>query len=68
MPDPQSTADQVSPVTRQCGRCRLMFDGDTTAGAVTPPKWWLCPPCHSALLGDRHNPAFRSRPIAATGS
>jgi hypothetical protein len=35
---------------RQCGRCRLTFPGDPTLDPFGR-NWWLCPPCHEALLG-----------------
>ncbi len=35
---------------RQCGRCRLTFPGDPTVDPFAR-DWWLCPPCHDALLG-----------------
>jgi hypothetical protein len=40
--------DDAAP-TRLCGRCRrsFAFDDSTDPG----PTWWLCPPCHEALLG-----------------
>lgn len=46
---PARNDDAVAP--RQCGRCRLEFDGDPTLPPGTKPDWWLCPPCRSALLG-----------------
>lgn len=36
---------------RQCGRCRKMFGIDGTAHPTALQEWWLCPPCHEALLG-----------------
>ncbi len=38
---------------RQCGRCRKLFEGDPTLHPNALPEWWLCPPCRTALLGDR---------------
>jgi hypothetical protein len=38
---------------RQCGRCRRTFAGDPTLNSSALPEWWLCPPCHEALLGSR---------------
>ena len=43
--------DTLSP--RQCGRCRKLFEGDPTLHPNALPEWWLCPPCRTALLGDR---------------
>jgi hypothetical protein len=47
-PIPEDDGENVQP-TRLCGRCRhsFPFDDSTEPG----PKWWLCPPCHEALLG-----------------
>jgi hypothetical protein len=44
----ESTPEDEMP-TRLCGRCRhaFPFDDSTAPG----PTWWLCPPCHEALLG-----------------
>lgn len=39
--------------SRQCGRCRLVFEGDPSAYPTALPGWWLCPPCRTILLGDR---------------
>jgi hypothetical protein len=36
---------------RRCGRCRGTFAGDPTLDSSAEPEWWLCPPCHEALLG-----------------
>ena len=43
-------AGEESVPSRQCGRCRLTFPGDPTLGPFER-DWWLCPPCHDALLG-----------------
>jgi len=43
--------DEVRP--RQCGRCRLIFPGDPDSFPGAIQEWWLCPPCRSALLGDK---------------
>lgn len=40
---------------RQCGRCRLMFEGDPTLHPTALPEWWLCPPCRVALWGERRH-------------
>ena len=37
--------------TRQCGRCRAMFEADPSLHPTAIPEWWLCGPCRSALLG-----------------
>ncbi len=48
----QTAPEPQSPL-RQCGRCRLMFEGDATGGGERLPQWWLCAPCRSALLPNR---------------
>jgi len=37
--------------SRQCGRCRGIFDGDPTLDPTGMPDWWICPPCKEVLLG-----------------
>jgi hypothetical protein len=39
---------QADGVLRRCNRClrNLLDDGSV----VTRPNWWLCAPCHAALL------------------
>jgi hypothetical protein len=50
MSEPAPTGDE--PVAgRQCGRCRKTFGVDPTAHPTARQEWWLCPPCHEALLG-----------------
>lgn len=48
------------PPPQQCGRCRLLFEGDPTLHPAAQPDWWLCPPCRAILLG--RNP--RSHDVA----
>ena len=48
------------PPPQQCGRCRLLFEGDPTLHPPAQPDWWLCPPCRAILLG--RNP--RSHDVA----
>jgi hypothetical protein len=38
---------------RQCGRCRMMFDGDPTLDASVRNGWALCPACDAILLPAR---------------
>jgi hypothetical protein len=50
-PDTQwARADDELP-PQQCGRCRLLFEGDPTLHPPARPDWWLCPPCRAILLG-----------------
>lgn len=48
---------------RQCGRCRLMFDGDPTLYRPARPDWWVCSPCRALLFGhtDANGGARRRR-------
>jgi hypothetical protein len=40
--------------TRRCWRCLQMFPCEPRdAPAGSADEWWLCDPCHVALLGDR---------------
>ena len=59
--------DELSP--RQCGRCRMMFDGDPTLDIRARNEWFLCPTCEASLLPARARRAnviaFR-RPAAIT--
>lgn len=45
-------AELATLASRQCGRCRLFFEGDPTLHAAALPEWWLCPTCREILLGD----------------
>jgi hypothetical protein len=53
------------PPPQQCGRCRLLFEGDPTLHPPALPDWWLCPPCRAILLG--RNPRFHRRPPPTVG-
>jgi hypothetical protein len=50
MSEPVPTGDEPA-AGRQCGRCRKTFEVDPTAHPTARQEWWLCPPCHEALLG-----------------
>ena len=55
------TASQQPPADgqlprQQCGRCRLLFEGDPTLHPAARPDWWLCPPCRPILLGRYAHP------------
>ncbi len=42
--------------SRQCGRCRVLFEVDPTLDAQVRNEWWLCPPCEDAVFPRRaHN-------------
>ena len=38
---------------RQCGRCRMMFDGDPALDISLRNEWCLCPACEATLLPAR---------------
>ena len=46
-----STHDDGAGPTQQCGRCRRFFPIDGSVDPEAQQQWWLCPPCHEALLG-----------------
>jgi hypothetical protein len=48
--------------TRQCGRCRMLFDAHPALDARARQEWWLCPACEVALLPGR---ARKSAPRTA---
>ncbi len=55
MPDPASP-DLSDPTTealssQQCGRCRRVFEMESTTEPGTIPEMWLCASCRVALLG-----------------
>lgn len=37
--------------TRPCGRCRAQFPTEPGQDVLTLHDWWLCGPCHEALMG-----------------
>lgn len=49
--EPENDAGEVSP--RQCGRCRIMFEGDPTLDLRARNGWALCPSCEAILLPGR---------------
>jgi hypothetical protein len=50
-PGPHQSLANDQPPPQQCGRCRLLFEGDPTLYRPARPDWWLCPPCRAILLG-----------------
>jgi hypothetical protein len=55
-PHLQQAPGNAEPLPRQCGRCRLMFEGDPTLYAPAKPDWWVCQPCRAALFGRDPDP------------
>ena len=60
-PAPQPEVPDAAVALRQCGRCRLHFDGDPELPPDVRPDWWACPPCREVLLG--HGPRIPTRPL-----
>ena len=54
----QDENENGDPVTR-CGRCRLNFVRHPSISPGDSPRWWLCPPCRSRLLGDESRTSSR---------
>jgi hypothetical protein len=52
VPLPALDGDDDAP-SRQCGRCRLMFQADPALDIRARREWWLCPECESKLLPGR---------------
>jgi hypothetical protein len=61
-------AERSGPPRRQCGRCRLSFDGDPTVDPQLSPEWWLCPPCRNTLLPNRSQRVGADADLAPTGA
>ena len=62
--DTQRPLADNQPPPQQCGRCRLLFEGDPTLHPPALPDWWLCPSCRAILLGPTpraHDVARRRR-------
>jgi hypothetical protein len=43
----------------KCGRCRLNFVRHPSISPGDSPKWWLCAPCRTRLLGDETRTSSR---------
>jgi hypothetical protein len=43
----------------KCGRCRLNFVRHPSISPGDSPRWWLCPPCRTRLLGDESRTSSR---------
>ena len=52
-PDPEAAPEPETVRERRCGRCQVMFPGEAGQHATAQLGWWMCPPCHEALLGHR---------------
>lgn len=51
VPEPDDGEEELPP--RQCGRCRMMFDGDPALDIRVRNDWCLCPACEATLLPGR---------------
>jgi hypothetical protein len=59
VPDPAITdpgeaagdAPEAALSSQQCGRCRRVFEMESTSEPGTIPEMWLCASCRVALLG-----------------
>ena len=67
-PAPQQPLAGDQPPPQQCGRCRLLFEGDPTLHPPAQPGWWLCPPCRAILLGRYPRPHDVARPRQVGGT
>ena len=45
------TAPEAPLSSQQCGRCRRVFEMESTTEPGTIPEMWLCASCRVALLG-----------------
>jgi hypothetical protein len=52
LPDVDDDDSENGDAVTKCGRCRLNFVRHPSISPGDSPRWWLCPPCRSRLLGD----------------
>jgi hypothetical protein len=57
--DVDENVDENGESVTKCGRCRLTFVRHPSISAGDAPRWWLCPPCRSRLLGDESTTSSR---------
>jgi len=58
--DVESESDELdAEAVTKCGRCRLNFVRHPSISPGDSPRWWLCPPCRSRLLGDEKRTSAR---------
>ena len=49
--DPTSDTPEAALSSQQCGRCRRVFEMESTTEPGTIAEMWLCASCRVALLG-----------------
>lgn len=49
--EPTPDAPEAALSSQQCGRCRRVFEMESTSEPGTIPEMWLCASCRVALLG-----------------
>jgi hypothetical protein len=49
--DPSADGPEAPLSSQQCGRCRRVFEMESTTEPGTIPEMWLCASCRVALLG-----------------
>ena len=50
---PHPALGEDGTLSRQCGRCRMMFAVDPALDPLARQEWWLCPACEVSLLPNR---------------
>lgn len=50
VPDPANGTTAPIRQRRQCARCRKHFELPSGLHPGARHEWWVCPPCHAALL------------------
>jgi hypothetical protein len=51
--------DEIGDPMTKCGRCRISFVRHPSISPDDSPRWWLCPPCRTRLLGDEKRTSAR---------
>ena len=50
-PEATTADDQLPAPSRRCWRCLQTFPCEAADLHAGPAEWWLCEPCHRALIG-----------------
>jgi len=59
LPDVDEHENVDGDAMTKCGRCRLNFVRHPSISSHDSPKWWLCAPCRTRLLGDETRTSSR---------